>query len=113
MTTIELDEHLDPKNWTRRTLITHLDNPNAGECHGNYYYGSDTTKRSMVDSHREKHEREIARAARLVTLADTIAYLRTTFGCRLAEGSFATADDAWITQHIANHKSGHLGDRLL
>ena len=65
MTTIELDERLNPKNWTRRTLITHLDNPNAGECHGNYYYGSDTTKRSMVDSHREKHEREIARAARL------------------------------------------------
>lgn len=102
-------EHLDAKTWTKQTILGHLFAEDRG-----YYYTSGTTKAAMIRGHQDVHRLASERRARLLALGDTIAYLRTTFGCRLDDSGFACSDDEWMADHIRNHETGNdLGGRLL
>lgn len=106
-----LEQHLDPKNWTKDSLLDHL-----FDHDDRYYFTTRSTKKDFEHSHRRIHEREIERAATLARRqADgTIASLRGAFGCRVSDDTFASADDAWMADHIRRHETGDdLGGRLL
>jgi hypothetical protein len=102
-------EHLDARNWTKQTILSHLFAEDRG-----FYYTSGTTKAAMIRGHQDVHRLASERRARLLALGDTIAYLRTVFGCRLDDSGFACSDDKWIADHIKNHETGNtLGGLLL
>ena len=102
-------DHLDPKEWTKKTLLGHLFADDNG-----YYYTSDTTKQDMVNGHNRRHATEYQGRVTLAARAGVIAHLRDTYGCRMDDDGFAFATDAWVADHVRNHETGNdLGGRLL
>lgn len=102
-------EHLDAKNWTKDTILSHLFADDRG-----YYFTARTTKRDMVNDHHRRHVAAHEGRVNLAARAGIIDYLRSAFGCRVTDDNFSHADDEWIADHIRRHETGDdLGGRLL